>query len=200
MYNFTLPKDSTCNFEFDSITEDYIYFVVENEFGTYNAKTRDKVLLTTGEGKTFIINDDTHIIIQTNDTHLIIGNTYPTKISSIINAAALKVRKDYFYEVHSLTYDGPIPIELGSFPHRGNHDPVTFIVLYDTLGCDTQEEHTFSFKLERIRHHSYSINIEVKTLAKFALMSKETISFVITGNTPIMVKNTGEVTTVENLK
>lgn len=174
----TVLQGNYSDFECKNTAEDYIYFSLENEFGSWNVKTKDKVTLAAGEDKTFTLTDDTFVVIE---------NTPPAKIKSLIYAAQIEVLNKSSAELLNVSYNNPENENLGSFPIN---EKGAFIYWDYTVGA-------YSLGFE-IKTGAGNI-VRVKTTETRALQSKQTISFIITDKTPVIIEATGETSSVQKI-
>ena len=134
--------------------------------------------LAAGEDKTFTLTDDTFVVIE---------NTPPAKIKSLIYAAQIEVLNKSSAELLNVSYNNPENENLGSFPIN---EKGAFIYWDYTVGA-------YSLGFE-IKTGAGNI-VRVKTTETRALQSKQTISFIITDKTPVIIEATGETSSVQKI-
>ena len=177
-YETHVPQGKYCDFEYKNDIEDYIYFNLENEFGIWTIKAKEKIRLVVGEEKTFVLSNETSVFLEDNPAD---------KISSLIYAAELKVLNKSSAKLLNVTYNNPDNHNFDSL--LPNID--ASVIYWDYIAGT----HTFSFE---IKTFSGDI-VKVKTVETIALQSMQTVEFSITDTTKVIVELTGETTSIRKV-
>ena len=160
-----VPRGNVCNFKCKNSTEDYIYFDLQDEFYTWNVRTRDKISLAAGEEKSFALSDDTPIFFESTSRSYTIRDFIFSARLEIENKSRVELM-DVGYSNWNLT-DSLMPDRIKATHFcRNEYDLKSYPI------CFTIK--TASGK-----------TIKVKTIDNIALQSMQTVKFSITDWTQV---------------
>jgi len=162
MYEEAVPQWENCELVCKNAANDYIYFALENEFGTLEAKTQNKVYLEVGEEQSFILNDETPIILIKYNTKM--------KMSNFINSARLEIKNNSSAKLLNVIHNDT---DFGSL--SSNYSNSYIYWSYDT------EAYPVSFDIKTESGNT----VKVKTSEKIPLRSKQNVSFSINDATQV---------------
>ena len=181
LHNEMLTQGQTCEFEYDFPTNSYLSFTIisnSNDFiDDFIIKTTDKIVIEKGEEQTFTLTDDTGVLVD--------DVTEPTIISSILNAASLKIINDTSTILSNVTYD--------DFTFPGD------------WGAGSQMVATFwnfppiSPKNIILEIKILNGRIKVKTVESFFLSSNREATYTFTDDTIVILEGTSKEVPIKNL-
>ncbi|MGP1415836.1 MAG: hypothetical protein ACTTJ6_07955 [Treponema sp.] len=171
-----LAKDDSWEVEFNNAVEDFLEFTIATKFKKFDVKVREKIVITKGKEKTIVLTNDTEVIVD--------GDTKPTKIQNLINAAVLKITNSMVVkDVLNIVYKN---ISFGALTWNESSSRV----LWDF--DETSTAITFDVK-------TYSGIFTVKTKALISLINAGTTEFKITTDTLVIKEGETEAIPISQL-
>ncbi len=164
-----LPKDDVWTIEFNTSTENNLFFTMEADVGSFEVSTEEKIQLINGD-KTFTITDDTLVILKDK------GDA--RKVSVFLNAGALRISNNSSFKIDNITCAGR---NFGSIP-SGNAASWTFWDFTPTVS-------PLSFQM-------FSQTIQLTTQDSFKIQPRRVTKIIITNST--LVNYNGNVVKLES--
>jgi len=181
LHNEMLTQGQTCEFEYDFPTNSYLSFTIisnSNDFlDNFIIKTTDKIVIEKGEEQTFTLTDDTGVLVD--------NVTEPTIISSILNAASLKIINDTSTVLSNITYD--------DFTFPGEWWPGSRMV------ATSWDFPPFSPKNIILEIKILNGWIKVKTADSFFLLNNREATYTFTDDTIVILEGTSKEVPIKNL-
>lgn len=164
-----LPKGDVWTIEFNTSTENNLFFTMEADVGSFEVSTEEKIQLINGD-KTFTITDDTLVILKDK------GDA--RKVSVFLNAGALRISNNSSFKIDNITCVGR---NFGSIP-SGNAASWTFFDFTPTAS-------PLSFEI-------FSNTIQLTTQESFEIQPRRVTKITITNST--LVNYNGNVVKLES--
>ena len=164
-----LSKNSDDSQNFQNNTSDYVTFKFANS--DILIKTKEKVNLEVGEVKSYIINNDTAIIIE--------GHSESIKLWEFQDAKKVKIINNTQAELKKVSY---LDVDFGVLPEHNGKASRVFLDFVTTSDYIRFEIHSTSL----------SAPIKVRTADKFSIQNEKNLEFKITDETRVIKEGDSE--------